>query len=72
MNGGGLLKDVSAELKEKIYFGLPSLPLDESADEFSDLYSKWFKDDEEIKKYLHTTFNIIPKQSKQNLININW
>lgn len=70
LNGGGLLRDVSLEVVEKIYSNLSKQSLDDLKQDFIYLYEQWFDDEQKIQTYLHTTFNIIPKM--KNSININW
>ena len=70
LNGGGLLRDVSLDLVNKIYSDLSVQTLDELDQAFVHLYKRWFDGDDKIQKYLHTTFNVIPKA--KNSININW
>lgn len=70
LNGGGLLRDVSLEIVQRIYADLSKQTLDDLEEDFIFLYAQWFDSEEKIRNYLHTTFNIIPKMKSS--ININW
>ena len=70
LNGGGLLRDVSLEIVQRLYSDLPKQTLNDLEQDFILLYEQWFDSEEKIQKYLHTTFNIIPKMKSS--ININW
>ena len=70
LNGGGLLKEVSLEVVQRLYSDLSKHTLDDLEQDFISLYEQWFDSEAKIRKYLHTTFNIIPKMKSS--ININW